>query len=53
MTKFTVKCPVIACKQTAHDTKSRGNICVKGPLRSENNNPSQVAQNVIVTLAFG
>ena len=24
MTEFTVKCPVIACTQTAHDTKSRG-----------------------------
>ena len=29
MTEFTVKCLVIACTQTAHDTKSRGNICVK------------------------
>ena len=29
MTEFTVKCPVITCTQTAHDTKSRDNICVK------------------------
>ena len=41
MTKFTVKCPVIACTQTAHETKSRGNIYVlrkpilSGPLESD------------------
>ena len=29
ITEFTVKCPVICCTQTAHDTKSRGNKCIK------------------------
>ena len=26
MTEFTVKCPVISCTQTAHDTNSTGAI---------------------------
>ena len=29
MTEFTVKCPVISCTQTAHETKSHGNKCIK------------------------
>ena len=29
MTEFTVKCPVIFCTQTARDTKSHGNKCIK------------------------
>ena len=41
MTEFPVKCPVIACTQTAHDTKSHGRIYVlrkpilSGPLESD------------------
>ena len=34
MTEFIVKCPVIACTQTAHDTKSRGNNVLRKPILS-------------------
>ena len=29
MTEFTVKCPVIACTETAHDAKSHGEAILK------------------------
>ena len=29
LAEFTVKCPVIVCTQTRHETKSRGNKCIK------------------------
>ena len=39
MAEFTVKCPVIVCTQTPHETKSHGNKCRKpilsGPLESD------------------
>ena len=32
MAEFTIKCPVIVCTQTAHETKSHGIKCIKGEL---------------------
>ena len=29
MAEFTVKCLVIVCTQTAHETMSHGNKCIK------------------------
>ena len=29
LAEFTVKCPVIVCTQTRHETKSHGNKCIK------------------------
>ena len=29
MAELTIKCPVTVCTQTTHETKSRGNKCVK------------------------
>ena len=29
MAEFTIKCPVIVCTQTLHETKPRGNKCIK------------------------
>ena len=29
MAEFTIKCPVIVCTQTAHETKSHGIKCIK------------------------
>ena len=34
MTEFTVKCPILACTQTACETKSHGNKCIKEPILS-------------------
>ena len=42
MEEFTVKCPVIVCTQTAHETKLHGNKCIK-----ETNSESPVETDIV------